>query len=331
MAKIQCVYCKQIKPISDYSKKEHVIPQSFGMFANNMTLDQQVCDNCNQYFGDKLEIDLARDTIEGLSRYNHGVKQACEFKSLGQRSRLKIRVTEGQFKGALVYPEYSADTGKLMIRPFHQIGFYHPEYAQYSFFHPDEIPFKSELIEEGFDLSRRNAVVTLGLNLEQAREIIAEKGIIPRSWGDTETLKPTEGSWGVEVEGNLDTILFRAIAKIAFNYFCFWIGADVARQTKFDVIRYFIREGIQPPYPLVVIEDRPILADEPNVGLRRLGHIVTLNWSRERNSIVSKVSLFNQNTYLVSLSRNHLGTLKALTRGHFFDIANNKIYPLQAK
>ncbi len=35
MTEIECIYCKQTKPKSDYSKKEHVIPQSFGMFTNN--------------------------------------------------------------------------------------------------------------------------------------------------------------------------------------------------------------------------------------------------------------------------------------------------------
>lgn len=308
-----------------------MIPQSFGMFANNLTLDQHVCDNCNQHFGDNLEIDLARDTMEGLSRFNHGVKQPSEFKSLGQRSRLKIRVTEGQFKGAHVYLEYSSDTSKLMIRPIQQIGFYHPESAQYSYFSLDEIPYKSELDEKGFDLTRRNAVIALGLNSEQAKEILATKGIILQSWGDADTLEPSEDVWDVEVEGSLDSILFRAIAKIAFNYFCYWKGADLARQAEFDEIRSYIREGIQPSYPLVVILDRPILADEPNVGLRKLGHLVTLNWSQDRKSIVSMVSLFNQNTYSVSVSRNYLGEIQDLARGHFFDIANRGILPLQAK
>ncbi len=330
MSKIECIYCKQKKLISEYSKKEHVIPQSFGMFANNMTLSQHVCDKCNQYFGDNLEVDLARDTFEGLARYNHGVKQPHEFKSLGQRSRLKIRVNEGQFKGAYVYPEYSPDMGKIIIRPLQQIGFYHLESAQYSYFPLDEILSKSELDEKGFDLTRRNAVRAIAINSEQAKEILATKGITLSSWGDAETLEPHEGAWEVEVEEKFDAILSRAIAKIAFNYFCYWKGADLARQPGFDVIRSYIREGIQPSYPLVVVLEEPILADEPNTGLRRLGHLVTLNWSKNRKSIVSRVSLFNQNTYLITLSRDYLGEIQNLAIGHFFDTVNRTILPLRA-
>lgn len=331
MTEFKCIYCKQTKPISNYSKAEHVIPQSFGMFeTNNMTLHRCVCDNCNQYFGDNLEIDLARDTFEGLVRFNHGVKQPYEYKSLGKRSRLKFRVNEGQFKGAYVYLEYSPDKGALMIRPLQQIGFYHLDSAQHSYFILDEIPNKSELDEKGFDLTRRNAVVAIGINSEQAKEILATKDITLRSWGDAETLEPNEGAWEVEVEGRFDAILSRAIAKIAFNYFCYWKGAHLVSQPGFDVIRSYIREGIQPSYRLVVVLERPILADEPNAGLRRLGHLVTLNWSQDRKSIVSMVSLFNQNTYSISVARDYLGEIQDLTIGHFFDIANRTILPLQA-
>lgn len=330
MTEIECIYCKQMKSISNYSKKEHVIPQSFGTFANNMTLDRHVCDNCNQYFGDNLEINLARDTFEGLARFNHGVKQLHEFKSLGQRSRLKIRVNEGQFKGAYVYLEYSPDTGALMIRPLQQIGFYHLESAQHSYFFLDEIPNKSELDERGFDLTRRNAVIAIAISSEQAKEILATKDITLRSWGDAETLEPNESAWEVEVEGKFDSILSRAIAKIAFNYFCYWKGADLAKQPGFDVIRSYIREGIQSSYPLVVVLERPILADERDEKLRRLGHLVTLNWSQDRKSIVSMVSLFNQNTYSISVSRDYPGEIQDLARGHFFDTVNRKILPLQA-
>ncbi|MBI3305415.1 hypothetical protein HYZ80_03795 [Candidatus Parcubacteria bacterium] len=81
------------------------MPQSFGRFQDNFTLNGQdhphiVCDCCNQYFGDNLEINLARDTFEGIYRYEIGVKKPEEFKSAGKRSRLKIEVAEGEFKGA---------------------------------------------------------------------------------------------------------------------------------------------------------------------------------------------------------------------------------------
>jgi len=53
---MKCVYCVEDKPLSSFTKVEHVMPQSFGLFTNNLTLVNTVCDDCNQYFGDNLEI-----------------------------------------------------------------------------------------------------------------------------------------------------------------------------------------------------------------------------------------------------------------------------------
>ncbi|NSW53469.1 MAG: hypothetical protein HPY85_13270 [Anaerolineae bacterium] len=330
MTEIQCVYCMQTKTISSYSKREHVLPQAFGLFSNNFTLDQEVCDDCNKYFGDNLEIDLARDTFEGLSRFDYGLKKNSEYKSLGRRSRLVIKVAEGQFKGALVYLEYSQETDKLMIRPVKQIGFLRAEDSEYAYFSLDKVPNKSELDNQRVDLTRHNAVIALGMSSEEAKEILAMRGIILKSWGDAESLEPFEDAWNVEVTANIDSTLFRAIAKIAFNYFVYCEGANLARQAGFNTIRSYILYGIQPDYRLVDILERPILADEAVVGRRRLGHLVTINWSGDHKSIVAMVSLFNLNTYSVSLSRDFLGAVQSLPKGHFFNIANRQILPLQA-
>jgi hypothetical protein len=53
---MKCIYCKVEKDAKYFTKVEHVIPQSFGHFENNLTLRNVVCDDCNQYFGDNLEL-----------------------------------------------------------------------------------------------------------------------------------------------------------------------------------------------------------------------------------------------------------------------------------
>ena len=79
---MKCIYCLEDKPIQSFTKVEHVLPQSFGSFQNNFTLHGAVCDECNQYFGDNLEIDLGRDTFEGISRHEYGTIGPKEFKYL---------------------------------------------------------------------------------------------------------------------------------------------------------------------------------------------------------------------------------------------------------
>ena len=56
---VECIYCRQTKDESAYSKVEHVLPQSFGRFRNNLTLARMVSDECNQFFGNHLEIHRA--------------------------------------------------------------------------------------------------------------------------------------------------------------------------------------------------------------------------------------------------------------------------------
>ena len=67
----KCLDCHEVKE-ADAFNREHVIPEAFGRFEENMVLKLVVCETCNTYFANHLELRLARDSIEGLDRYEHG-------------------------------------------------------------------------------------------------------------------------------------------------------------------------------------------------------------------------------------------------------------------
>jgi hypothetical protein len=159
-----------------FLKTEHVMPQSFGRFQNNFTLNGVVCDCCNKYFGDNLEINLARDTLEGVYRYQLGVKEPEEFKSVGKRTRLTREVAEGEFKGAYAYLEYSDEQGKIVLKPVPQIGLLKKDSSEYSYFLCDELPHRSALDQEIFDIDHPRALRTLACSQELAEKVLAEKG-----------------------------------------------------------------------------------------------------------------------------------------------------------
>ena len=72
----KCIYCLEKKSHRNFTKREHVIPESFGGFINNFTLINIVCDECNLFFGQKLELHLARDTFEGSTlRYQYDIQE----------------------------------------------------------------------------------------------------------------------------------------------------------------------------------------------------------------------------------------------------------------
>ena len=79
-----------------------------------------------------------------------------------------------------------------------------------------------------------------------------------------------------------------------------------------------------------LMDDRPILADEPQGGESRLGHIITLNWASDNNSIIAQVSLFNMIRYRVSLAKDFtiLHRPFNIASGHFFNLGMRDIIPL---
>jgi hypothetical protein len=65
-----CIYCLQKKPDGEFNA-EHVVPQSFGRFEDNLVLDC-VCKECNDYFGGTLDLKLGRRAALGAARPTNG-------------------------------------------------------------------------------------------------------------------------------------------------------------------------------------------------------------------------------------------------------------------
>lgn len=320
---IECIYCREKQPASAYAKAEHVIPQSFGKFRNNLTLRHLVCDACNQFFGDSIELALARDTLEGQSRPDFGVKKAADFKSPGHQSRIRIKIAEGDFKGAYAFRDYSGADGKVTLQPVPQIGFRQRESGGYKYFTLDELPDKKQLEALGLDIRQPKSIRAVGIGEGELSRRLAENGISFQHGGKVLEKSKTLLS---EVQGIIDDTICRGAAKIAFNYLARWEGGEFVRQASFDPIRNFVRHGLQSPYSLVKINQRPILTDEG--AKRRVGHLVTIAWAADRVSIVAQVSLLNLFTYSICLARNYDGERRKITRGHFFNVADGAILEL---
>src|SRR5689334_3602960 len=98
-----CLYCRR-ELESKHFNREHVLPEAFGSFETNLVPLDTVCEGCNTYFGNNLELKLARDSIEGLDRYQHGVRMPTETTRFGRGGLLTARVNNGGFyQGAEVW------------------------------------------------------------------------------------------------------------------------------------------------------------------------------------------------------------------------------------
>jgi len=322
----KCIYCLENKPESSYTNTEHVIPQSFGVFKNNFTLNKVVCNDCNKYFGENLELDLARDSCEGQSRFEFSVKATNDYKSYGKKSRLVIRVAEGPLKGLFVCREYSPGSNKIILKPLPQVGFKRPNSYEYDYYLLNEVPDKKDLEENEFDLTNPHGIRAFGMDMERLEDKLREKGISFNSGGEY-VPRHESSTLLCEIEGTIDRKIFRAISKVAFNYLAYWQDSEFMYQKTFDTIRRYIRYGETALYPIVGVLNKPILADEKGTR-RRLGHIVTVNWAENNVSIVSQVSLFNWVKYTICLSRGYSGERRTIKKGHFFNTNNKEILEL---
>ncbi len=323
---MKCIYCSKTDKEITFNKSEHIIPQSFGKFEDNLTLIGIVCDECNQYFGDLLEIHLARDTREGDCRFDFGVKDDTDYKNVRAKSRKVIKIAEGSFKGAYAYKNYDKRAGKITLFPCPQVGFIKTNGA-YDFYLMSDIPGK-EILDNKYNLDDPKGILFLPDTNQKALEVLRSKGIEVKikHYGDTHNSMPEKIN--CDVKFTVDYIIFRAIAKIAFNYLIKMTNSNFCSHEDFEVIKKFIAHGTNTPYSLVIPTNIPILGDEYQYGQRRLGHMVTINWANDEASIIGKVSFFNDITYHVCLVSEFSGDHIDLENGHFFNLADRKIYEM---
>lgn len=326
-----CIYCLKDDKHVSFRKTEHVLPQSFGLFENNFTLNGIVCDSCNEYFGDNLELDLARGTLEGGFRFEYGIKEPKEFKSLGKSDPVIRKVAEGPFKGAYAYKIYSEVDEAVVIVPTPQVGFLNKATNEFDFYLINNIPDISELRKKGYDIDNPKGMFVPLKHVEAVKKALNEKGIPFKMTEELDYPLQKGQQWKCKVEGSIDDRIMRGVAKIAFNYLAFWQGSEFVLYKDFDIIRKFILNGAKPGYPLVRIIDKPILGDEPIVGKRRLGHMITTNWATDGVSIISQVSLFNWMTYNICLARQFSGIHTDIKKGHFFDFNSHNILELSTE
>jgi hypothetical protein len=326
---MRCIYC--LKDKDKPRRIEHVIPQSFGVFKNNFVLREEVCDVCNQFLGDTLEMALARDTIEGIKRYDFHIKKPLEFKSLGKRSRLIFKIAEGFFRGAYAYREYSSQEKRILLKPCLQVGLLKVDGSGYEYFLSNKIPLVKSLSKDRYNLNDSKGIIILGNDYVIVDAVLKKQGYEFRPGGEFDCPDKSSSLWMCNVKVSIDQTILRAAAKIAFNYLTYCMGVEFALQKDFNHVRRFILSGDNANQIPIRPIDKSILADEVGSDKRRLGHIVTINWAGDKTMILAQVSLFNWIVYQIILTRNYQSEKPNLTKGHFFDVHNHTILELGSK
>lgn len=320
-----CIYCLENKNESSFQHPEHVIPKAFGTFEQNLTLKRTVCDDCNQYFGDNIELYLGRDSLEGISRYHYGIRSRKE--PLYKRVKMKFGI-KGELEGVHVAIKDTDASSSPEVETINQVGFFHPEKQKYNYFTEDKIPEREYLKNEGYQLNNQK-IVFYG-NLELLVERLKEKGInikIEKVFEEIQ-YKP-KALVPVFVQARIDRTIYRGIAKIVFNYFAYNVGSDFALKACFNGLRNFIRydQGNGDSYFNIKVGafcNVNFLLQKRNIP----GHVVLLNWENNNSDLVGKLALFNDRiglTYQVILCRNYQGIWIPIQHGHIFNPDQRKV------
>ncbi len=321
-----CIYCLNDKGAEEFSHTEHVIPQAFGRFANNLTL-HCVCNTCNQIFGDSLELAFNRDSWEAINRFRYGLKSLEELVDLRYRNVSLTYSGPGDWHGVRFV--FFNESGQIVLDLPPQLGIKERD-GKWVYFTLAEVKKLSKEFLSNFETKGQIQVFTK--NPEEYAQIVEELGRLGINFskaGELDNLeldKEFEGQADIRV--HMNNVIIRGISKIAFNYLAYCLGAEYALRQDFNNICSFICSGSEEFQPPFFPSNAPILFDEPEQGIRRLGHVIVLGWSRGHLDMKVKVSLFNDITYSVILCRSYVGIYHDIRHGHFFNLKTMSVHEL---
>lgn len=289
-----------------------------------MVLTDSVCADCNWRLGKELDEILARDTFEGVLRAEKLRPRRIKRDRFKPR-RVFIRVPDepkfGHYKGARMVIDWSL----RKPRPLDQVIVRDEEGRLHSFTR-DEMVADDERL---FQNRPPGSIDIIGKpdEVKELQRLAESKGARFKESDPVDVEPPpaaSEESVLLETQGLIDEAVWRAIAKIAFNYLAKIQGSAYVLDSKFNRIRAFI-VGEFEGRALVRYSKQPILANETSRYKTNEMHMVL--FERQGYGLRGRVSLFNSFTYDVMLCPN-LGLIYSIKSGHAFDPIRKDVYKL---
>lgn len=306
-----CIYCLQTKQQALFNS-EHVIPKSFGLFGSEtFTLINMVCAKCNQKFGDTIDNCLSRKTLEGLHRFQYGVKNSKKFKySKHAKNQTRI-ITGGPFKGQEIELLANENITGLNCRPKGDI-LLKREDGSLDAYYMDQLPDRETLKQRYPDSFKEIKIVN-----SDKKDCISKD--LSQRFNVNYELNDETHHVDCEAKSIYTKEIFRAIAKIAFNYLAFVKDTSLIIQECFNPIRNFIVEGEGEWNQFIQIENEPIIPDNDRMAVDV--HLVKVGTNKRE--ISASVSLHNKIHYKICLTTDY--KKMPFKYGHYFDPHGKKI------
>lgn len=244
-----CIYCCTTDK-EQFKGREHVIPRSFGTFGSKTPTLHNVCDECNSSFKHELDQALARDTLEGVTRYKKGILSSERQFPKTLRFALGEIEDAGDYAGAIL-GGYDPTTGKLLpiVAQFWIRNIQTDEWERYTLDEIKNIKITDEKYGPSTPGSRQMRV--MGPSQEEYEAVKAElkKHNIPyrekEMIGPPPFLNDVNGEGKIEIKGTItgtiDKPKKRALVKTLFNFAAYYIGEDEVLKQEWDRARNFVR------------------------------------------------------------------------------------------
>jgi hypothetical protein len=318
-----CIYCRADVP--EDAPPEHIIPQSFGVFKPDLTLDC-VCKGCNHYFGSKLEWPMLNQSIEGALRLQFDLKGVVG--GVGTKG-VQPTVAEGDdWKGARV--EIRKDrNGKERTILLKQFGARRAKSDDFEWVLAHEIT-----VEWAQRFPKGSEFRIIGGKDEAENDQLVEKlkTVCPTFiyGGKMEPPIGENGKVMLHIEHPVNRTVARCLSKIAFNYMAFICGETFAISRENNDTREFVRNDLGSEFGRVIDRKKPIIAQEIITGQRGTdGHILAIEGRPADRTLEVSITLFNSIHYRIPITREYIG--HGFARGHVFNPHTKKVEELSVK
>lgn len=300
-----CIYCGQSDP-AKFKTREHVIAQSFGRFGTQTPVLKCVCDECNAELGRILDTPHARDTFEGVTRYRTGIRSGATR----IQKRLTITLADEAGTGDWAFAQLEGidgATGGLML-PKSQLLIMNLQTAKPENFFEADIP-SLKLTDEVYGERQTRKWFVLAKSKEEHDAFVRKLQAVGIDFRPGTRL-PTqffanEANVEVIIEGEVDDIHKRALAKTLMNVAAYVYGSDEVRRAAWDSTRRFVRHG--DGKMRLNISTSPFWSGETAEKFAT-DDSINVAFQNAPFGLVGSIEYYNRMTYSLVLSDNHTVT-----------------------
>ena len=335
-----CIYCLKSDPETSFSSREHVLPESLGVYLpQTPVLNDCVCDICNSRFS-KLETKFREDTFEGIlgQRLNFQNKNSITIRNKNFKITSLSKFSNPIFSRTFFLLKIKDEKFTTDLRSHITLKMKNGGYRVFlleSLLNLKKGSKKFNNIKKDIGkLSKEDIWIFVpndDESLEKAKNILKDYGIIynEKERGVIGEQAPESIYIAEDYEGIVDKDIFRIISKICFNYFTYCVkednALDILFHKNFNPIRNFIYEGEGRIPNFVEIDGNRILGEESGTNKNLLAH--TICFGEENGKIYCRLTLFGFQPYKVFLGEIPIELKHNLFGcGHVFDPLGKKIH-----